>query len=526
MVNCSHSDLFLHTEESYSPIFPSLKLLETARNLWHGLQIIVQHIQSTRAPCRKTKSGTVQRTRINPSTGLDAGDGAWFCSYQPSHLYCKNRAFCAMKHQIDHKLHSSSSSSIFAPAVPQFLDDFHSDSRTLSIFTVSEFAAGYIVGPLLVAPLSELYGRLPVIHVSNVLFLLFTVACAVSSDIPMFIIFRLGQAICVCGAGTLGPGLIADVIPLEARGLAMTIFAAGPTLGPCISPVVGGSLAHRAGWRWVFWFIAICAGFLTLLTIAVLKETYAPVILRRRANRAHGSTYSGQARAPWSAIKAAAIRPLKLLIHSPVSMILALQSSIALSYLNLILSTFAVVFQSQYGFSTWQSGFTLFGLGIGFMIGQVAVGTFSDRWLKYRQSKENMTRPEDRLPPLLVGSVLIPAGFFWYGWATQYHTHWIIPIVGSALVSIGAMFCFLPVSVYLVDAYTVFAASATAGNLVVRSIVSAALPLASEPLYDDVGYGWGNSIFAFIALAFLPVPFLLVHYGEYLRTHPRFQVKL
>jgi hypothetical protein len=79
---------------------------------------------------------------------------------------------------------------------------------------------------------------------------------------------------------------------------------------------------------------------------------------------------------------------------------------------------------------------------------------------------------------------------------------------------------------YLVDAYSVFAASATAGNLMVRSIVSAVLPLAAEPLYHSVGYGWENSIFAFIARAFLPVPFLLVRYGRFLRTHPRFQVQL
>ena len=79
---------------------------------------------------------------------------------------------------------------------------------------------------------------------------------------------------------------------------------------------------------------------------------------------------------------------------------------------------------------------------------------------------------------------------------------------------------------YLVDAYTDFAANATAGNLIIGSIVSAVLHLAAEPLYGSVGYGWGNSIFAFIALAFLPVPFLLVRYGKFLRTHPRFQIQL
>ncbi|TVY67379.1 Efflux pump radE [Lachnellula suecica] len=409
----------------------------------------------------------------------------------------------------------SSSSSFFGPALPQFLKEFHSSSDTLATFTISEYAAGYVLGPLVVAPLSELYGRLPVVHVTNVVFLIFTIACAVSSDIPMFIVFRLGQAVCVCGVGTLGPGFIADLIPVERRGLAMTLFAVGPTLGPSISPVVGGIIAEKAGWRWVMWFIAICTGVLTILTFLFLKETYSPVLLARREAQTSRGSGNTKPRKPSSAIRAAIVRPLKLLFRSPVMLILALQSSIAMSYINLVLSTFALIFQSQYNFTPWESGFALFGVGIGFFIGQIAVGFFSDRWFMHRN-----------LPPLIIGSILIPAGFFWCGWTLQYHTHWIVPIIGSALISIGTMFCFLPVSMYLIDSYPVFAASATAGNLMVRSIVSAVLPLAAEPLYAKVGYGWGNSVFAFIALAFLPVPFILVRFGHYLRTHPRFQVQL
>ncbi|KAL8991626.1 MAG: hypothetical protein Q9169_007805 [Polycauliona sp. 2 TL-2023] len=429
----------------------------------------------------------------------------------------------------------SSCSSFFGPAVPQFLREFHSSSSIFATLTISEYAAGYILGPLVVAPLSELYGRAPVVHASNILFLGFTIACAVSTNIPMFIVFRLFQAFCVCGAGTLGPGLIADLMPVEQRGLAMTVFSVGPTLDPTVSPVVGGSLAEKAGWRWAFWFIAICAAFLSLLTVCILRETYTPLLLARKKAHAPSTSQTPNHEA-WSRIRAAFIRPLKLLIHSPVTLILALQSSIALSYLNLILSTAAIVFQKQYHFSVWQSGFALFGLGIGFIIGQIAVGTLSDRWLEYQMSKRirndkgerqvQRHKPEDRLPPLIIGSLLIPISYFWYGWSLQSHAHWVIPIIGSATISIGAMFVFLPVSIYLVDAYTVFAASATAGNLMVRSIVSAVLPLAAEPLYHKIGYGWGSSVFAFVALGCLPVPFLLVRFGEGLRTSSRFKVEL
>lgn len=403
------------------------------------------------------------------------------------------------------------------------------------MFTISEYAAGYILGPLVIAPLSELYGRLPVVHATNCLFLIFNIACAVSTSIPMFIIFRFGQAMYVCGGGTLGPGFIADLMPVEKRGLAMTIFAVDPTVGPSLSPTIGGILSEKVGWRWVFWFISILTSVLTISTFFVLKETYTPVLLAKKQAKANTALGNTPTKTPTSAIRAAVIRLLKLLTRSQVMLILALQSSIALSYLNLILSTFSLTFQKEYHFSTWSSGFTLFGLGLGFIIGQIAVGAFSDRYLLYKKSQrvrvnpnkqDSKTLPEDRLPPLILGSLLIPLGFFWVGWSIETHTHWIVPIIGSVWVSIGAMFVFLPVSMYLVDCYTKYAVSATAGNLVVRSIISAALPLVAEPLYQKVGYGWGDSVFAFVALSFLPVPFLLVRYGGWLGMHPRFQAEL
>lgn len=69
-------------------------------------------------------------------------------------------------------------------------------------------------------------------------------------------------------------------------------------------------------------------------------------------------------------------------------------------------------------------------------------------------------------------------------------------------------------------------ASVTAANTVVRSLVGAFLPLAGRPLYSDLGLGWGNAVLAFIALVMVPLPFVFLKYGAWLRTHPRFQVKL
>ena len=146
---------------------------------------------------------------------------------------------------------------MFAPGVPEVMSEFHSTNKELASFVVSVYILGYAFGPLLVAPLSELYGRLPIYHVCNVLFVIFTIACAVSSNLSMLIAFRFLEG-CVGSAPlTIGGGTIADMIVQEKRGKSMAIWAMGPLLGPVIGPVAGGFLTQAKGWRWVFWVIAI-----------------------------------------------------------------------------------------------------------------------------------------------------------------------------------------------------------------------------------------------------------------------------
>jgi hypothetical protein len=74
--------------------------------------------------------------------------------------------------------------------------------------------------------------------------------------------------------------------------------------------------------------------------------------------------------------------------------------------------------------------------------------------------------------------------------------------------------------------YPVYAASVTATNTVVRSLIGAFIPLVGKPLYGSLGLGWGNSVLGFLALAMASLPFIFLKYGKRLREHPKFQVKL
>ncbi|PWN29749.1 MFS general substrate transporter [Jaminaea rosea] len=131
-------------------------------------------------------------------------------------------------------------------------------------------------------------------------------------------------------------------------------------------------------------------------------------------------------------------------------------------------------------------------------------------------------QPEYRLPLCLLGMLVLPVGLFIFGWAAQAQTHWTIPLIGSLLVGAGTILCFQSILVYLVDAFIPYSASATACAVLVRSVLAAVFPLFAQKLYRALGFGWGSSLLAFIALAGLPAPLVLFRYGEGLRERYRF----
>lgn len=146
---------------------------------------------------------------------------------------------------------------MFTPGVADILEEFGSDSTMMASFLVSIYVLGYVVGPFLIAPLSELYGRVPLYHACNILLLIFTIACAVAQTLPQLLVFRLLAGIAGVCPLTIGSGTVADMVYKEKRAGVMAIWAMGPYMGPVVGPVAGGYLVMAKGWRWVFWVLSI-----------------------------------------------------------------------------------------------------------------------------------------------------------------------------------------------------------------------------------------------------------------------------
>ncbi|DAA76924.1 TPA_exp: Uncharacterized protein A8136_7153 [Trichophyton benhamiae CBS 112371] len=426
---------------------------------------------------------------------------------------------------------SNLAATIFAPGVKQMTHEFHITNPTVEYMIISIYVLGFALGPIIFGPLSELYGRLVIYYTCILVFLAFTAGCTFSTNVEMFLAFRF---ICGCAASgpmSIGGGTLADIIPQEERGRAISIFTLGPMLGPVLGPAIGGFISQYATWRWTLRVILILAGVISIGTFLFLKETYAPTILQKKAKRLRKKTGNPNLKpkvvkkgAPHQMILQAIIRPMKLLIFSPIVLLLALYAGLVYGFFFLLFATFPSVFQNTYGFSSGTSGLAYLGLGIGMMIGLAVFSVVSDRVL-VKKPGESMAKPEQRLIPMKWFGLATPIGCFIYGWAAHYHTHWTIPILGTVIMGFSSLFIMTPAQIYCVDAFgPQAAASALAANLLIRSPFGAFLDLAAGPLYGKLGLGWGNSVLGFIILAFTPVPWLFYRYGEYLRT--RFAVEL
>ncbi|KAK2767080.1 hypothetical protein FQN54_006399 [Arachnomyces sp. PD_36] len=337
---------------------------------------------------------------------------------------------------------------MLAPGVPLLMQDLNVTNSTIGSFTVSIYLVGFALGPLCNAPLSELYGRLPIYHICNLVFLAFMIACAVAPNVGSFLFFRTVAGWFGSAPVTIGGGSIADLIPQEQRGVAMALFVLGPLLGPAIGPVIGGFLSEYVGWEWVFWLIAIMSGVLSIVSFIFMSETYHAVLLRRKAEALRKQTGNMQLRSKHHIDVPAStfflqnlVRPMKLLLLSPIVLALSTFAAFVFGLTFLLFTTFPMVFEQQYGFGPGISGLAYLGFGIGMVLGVGIIGRSSDAMLKSRAERKGggEMKPEYRLPLMIYFAPAIPIGFFWYGWSAHAQVHWICPIIGSSLIGIGTV---------------------------------------------------------------------------------------
>lgn len=221
------------------------------------------------------------------------------------------------------------------------------------------------------------------------------------------------------------------------------------------------------------------------------------------------------------------LRPIKLMVLSPIVISLSIHTSFAYGTLYLFFNTISTVFRNGYGWSLGVSGLAYVPIGIGFALGLFLFARFSDGIIIKLTRKNNGTYlPEMRLAHAAFYGFFFPVSFFWYGWSADYKVHWIVPMLALIPFAVGQVGVWQRYQAYLIDAHgPLYAASALAAFAVLRSAVAAFLPLAGSPLLRAFGVGWGRSLLGFVSLAMVPILLLLQGKGAWLRSKLAFAAK-
>ncbi|KAF1947689.1 MFS general substrate transporter [Clathrospora elynae] len=421
-------------------------------------------------------------------------------------------------------------SSVIAPAIPYIMADFKSTDAYLSAFVLSIYILGYAFGPLLISPLSELYGRLPLYHACNILFTVCTTACAQANSLKTLAILRFFAGIGGSSVFALAPSSLADLFVKERRGAAMALIGMAYNLGPATSPTAGSYLNDAKGWRWIFYLTGILGATSTVLSLFCLSESYELVLLRRKAARLRKETGNTNLRSEsdiepgvgkFGVFRKVMVMPFRMLLFSRPIFFTSLLTAIGYGYIYILYTTIPTTFLGTYHWQPKKIGLAYLGTAVGNLIGMLGGGALSDGLVKRRAAKGD-TRPENRLLPMIFFWPLVSVGLFIYAYTAEFHMPWIAPLAGTAVFGIGAMSAIFFTGTYILDAYPTNSASGMAASSVMRSLIGGLAPLFSHKMYDKLGVGLAFSLLAFIALLFAPVPWVFYRFGEKWRKRERF----
>ena len=149
---------------------------------------------------------------------------------------------------------------MYAPNITDAQEDLETSDRTLATFSLTIYILGFALGPLLFAPLSELYGRAIVYRACLAAFLVMTAGCGLSQNIEMLVAFRFLAGSFGAAPVAIGGAVVGDLFPVEERGTAMSVYQAGQIISAVVGPPIGGLIGAYLVWRWVFWIVCILVG--------------------------------------------------------------------------------------------------------------------------------------------------------------------------------------------------------------------------------------------------------------------------
>ncbi|KAF4540624.1 Lactonohydrolase [Lasiodiplodia theobromae] len=414
------------------------------------------------------------------------------------------------------------------PAFTQISHDLNISGDGEVQLVMSVFLLGWGIGPILVAPLSEVYGRRLLLNTGHTLFLITNTLCGCVSNKSHFMFLRFISGLCGSGPMSIGAGVLSDLWHKEERGLSLSIYALGPLAGPAIGPIAAGYIVEKLSWRWIFFSASTFAFIMLVLGYFLLLETFPPVLLRWKKQhlRAKGFFIGEDDEVEeakgktLSSLKGELKRPFVMLGTQPIIQTVALLMGFLFGLNQLTIATFETLWEERYGMPPRKASLNYAFIAAGLTFGSQVGGRINDKIYARLKRRNNQTgRPEFRAPLMLAVALLLPVGQLLYGWSAQFRLYFLLPNLGVTLFSTGIIVGYQCIQAYVIDCYPVYAASAMGSLTLLRSAGGFVFPEVAPALYRALGYGWASTLIAGVAgVVGVAAPVVLWVWGPGLRA--------
>ncbi|KAK4175882.1 major facilitator superfamily domain-containing protein [Triangularia setosa] len=432
-------------------------------------------------------------------------------------------------------INSTMGSALPANALPFITDEWNITDESQQVLPISVYLIGYVMGPIVWAPLSEQFGRKILTMTTFSCFTAFTLATALAPTWITFLVFRLLTGTFASAPIAIVPGIIADMSSNpRSRGRNMGLFFMTTVSGPLLAPIISGYCSETIGWRWAFWIGLIYAGC-TIVPLLFLPETYSPILLKRRAVeiRRHDpkarvvALHELEKKSFKELTTVVLYRPIKMLVTEPIVNTSCAYLALCYAIFYMCFEAFPLIFIGVYGLSPGECGLTYLAIGAGCLLA-LPIFFIYDSIVRSAMSKNKpWTRQEEyrRLPLACLGGPMFVISLFWLGWTAREDVHFFVPMLAGVPFGVGFMCIFqalLQDRNYLTDAYEIYAASANAAASTSRSLLATVLPLATLPMFEQLGISGACSLLGGVSTLMCAIPFVFLWQGDRIRSNSKF----
>ncbi|KAI9677497.1 MAG: hypothetical protein M1817_006451 [Caeruleum heppii] len=422
--------------------------------------------------------------------------------------------------------------SIYANAVSPISKEFGVSEQAARVGQAI-FLIAYGFGCEFWAPWSEDFGRWPVQQMSLFLVNIWQLPCALAPNFATIIVGRFLGGVCSAG-GSVTLGIVADMWGPNDQQFAVAFVVLSSVMGSVIGAIVGGPVQKNLDWRWIFW-LQLIVGVVVQIWHWTVPETRSTILIDREAKRrrkmgekdVYGPNELKEHRITPKEVGTIFLRPFIMFVREPIVLCLSLLSGFSDALIFTFLESYKNVYE-QWGFGPVQISFAFFPIVIGYLIAYAIFIPWIFRDQRIRRKDPDALQPECRLRLLLWLAPLEPIGLFGFAWTSlgPPQTHWIGPMIFSALIAIANYAIYMTTIDYMVECYGPYSASATGGNDLARDVLAGVSAMYAIPFYTvfpgRYKLEWPSTILGIIGILVVIPVFIFYWKGPAIRAKSPF----